>query len=334
MQSYTHLSIEEREDIRSYLDQRKSIRFIAKKLSRSPSTIQREIQRNTRRKRYRAFSAHRLAAARLQIPRRARKLVPHTPLWNLVLEKLRLHWSPQLIARYLRETYPHDMTKQLSHEAIYQAIYIIPRGTLRQELIDCLRQRRKLRRKRRYLKKAETRGKFNDVPTIHERSEEAQERTAIGHWEGDLVLGKYQTSAIGTLVDRLSRKLLICRVDGRKSESVRQGFEKRLRQLPRRARMSLALDRGTEMAQYAALQNNAKIAVYFCDPHSPWQRGTNENTNGLIRSFFPKGTDFNNVSDEELQFVEQAINERPRKCLDYKTPNEVFSSHLGVALRP
>ena len=331
MKPYMHLSIAERECIRSYLDQGKSIRYIARALKRSASTICREVKRNTRFKQYTAYSAQRLTLLRTQIPRRTRKLVPGTTLWNLVREKLDLHWSPELIARHLRETYPTDMSKQVSHETIYQAIYIIPRGTLRTELTDCLRQKRRNRRKRRFLK-YETRGQFNNVPTIHDRSEEAEKRTTIGHWEGDLVLGSRQVSAIGTLVDRLSRKLLICRVQGRNSESVRLGFESRLLTLPKRARMSLALDRGTEMAQYEALESSTSIAVYFCDPYSPWQRGTNENTNGLVRSFFPKGTDFNQVTDEELLYVERIINERPRKCLDYRTPDEVFSKHLSVAL--
>ena len=238
MQHYLHLSIVEREEIRSYLDQRKSIRYIARKLSRSPSTIAREVHRNTNRSKYFAFSAQRLCNERKCIPRKQRRLVPRTVLWDLVMEKLSLRWSPDQIAVHLKETYPLDMTKHISHETIYQAIYVLPRGTLRAELIDCLRRNQRYRRKRRYLRK-EKRGQIPDMVSIHDRPKEIESRKIPGHWEGDLIIGKSKTSAIGTLVERTSRKVLICKLTGRTSADVIAGFERRLNELPAVLRLTL-----------------------------------------------------------------------------------------------
>jgi IS30 family transposase len=331
MKPYTHLSISERETIRSYLDQQKSIRFIAYQLHRNPSTISREVQRNINRKKYFAHSAQRLALRRMCLPRRRRKVQPGTWLWDEVVRLLHLRWSPDQIAEHLRQTYPWDMTKQISHEAIYQAIYVLPRGELRWELTQCLRQSHRLRRKRRHLRD-DRRGQIPDMISIHERPEEIETRTMPGHWEGDLVVGKGRTSAIGTLVERTSRKILICKLHGRSSLDVVAAFENRLKALPPSLRSTLTYDRGSEMSHHKQLTERIDMKVFFCDPQSPWQRGSNENTNGLVRQFFPKGTNFNEVTEKELLYVEKLLNERPRKKLGYRTPDEVFSDHISVAL--
>jgi len=333
MKHYNHLSASEREEISRGLAQDKSMRCIAIKLNRNVSSIIREIKRNRRPKNgiYRAVSAQRTAENHLKMPRRPRKLHSGSWLWSEVESLLRQQWSPDQIAAYIKETYPLDVEKHISHEAIYQAIYVLPRGTLRKELTDCLRRSHRHRRKRRYLRQ-DRRGQIPDMVSIHDRPKEVESREIPGHWEGDLIVGKYNTSAIGTLVERTSRKILICKLDSRTSNDVIHAFEKRLKNLPCSLRSTLTYDRGKEMTEHQKLTMHAKIKVFFCDPQSPWQRGTNENTNGLVRQYFPKGTDFTNVSEEELLFVEKRLNDRPRKCLRYLTPDEVFSSHLSVAL--
>lgn len=333
MQKYSHLSASDREEISLGLAQEKSIRCIAQELHRSPSSVSHEIRRNRRPKNgfYRAVSAERSAKKRLCIPRRRRRLRTGTWLWDEVARLLRLKWSPDQIAVHLKETYPLDMEKHISHEAIYQAVYVLPRGTLRRELTDCLRQSHRHRRRRRHLRE-DRRGQIPDMVSIHDRPAEVESREIPGHWEGDLIIGKYNTSAIGTLVERTSRKILICKLAGRTSNDVVLAFEERLRALPAALRSTLTYDRGKEMMQHKKLTENIQLKVFFCDPQSPWQRGSNENTNGLVRQFFPKGTDFNEVSEEELLHVEKLLNERPRKKLQYLTPDEVFSSHLSVAL--
>lgn len=332
MKSYSHLSIAERETIRSLLDQKKSIRFIARTLNRNPSTIGREVQRNTNKQKYFAHSAQRLCRERKSTPRRQRRMQPETWLWNEVVRLLHLRWSPDQIAVYLKETYALDMSKHISHEAIYQAIYVLPRGTLRTELTTLLRRSQRYRRKRRYLRE-DRRGQIPDIVSIHDRPADIETRLIPGHWEGDLVMGKFNTSAIGTLVERTSRKLLICKLDGRTSLDVIAAFERRLNELPRALRSTLTYDRGSEMAQHKEFTKNTNMTVYFCDPQSPWQRGSNENMNGLIRDFFPKGTNFDDVTEKELLHVERLLNERPRKKLGYRTPDEVLSDHISVALR-
>lgn len=333
MQQYSHLSASDREEISRGLAQGRSLRSIAKELHRHPSSVSREIRRNLRPRTglYRAVSAEWAAQKRRIIPRRSRRLQQDQWLWAEVMRLLRLKWSPDQIAVHLKETYPSDMEKHISHETIYRAVYILPRGTLRQELTDCLRQSHRHRRKRRYLRE-ERRGTIPDMVSIHDRPAEVESREVPGHWEGDLIVGKYNTSAIGTLVERTSRKILICKLEGRTSDDVVHAFEKRLKTLPPVLRASLTYDRGKEMTQHKKLTENLRINVYFCDPQSPWQRGSNENTNGLVRQFFPKGTDFSDVSEEELLHVEKLLNERPRKKLQYLTPDEVFSSYLRVAL--
>lgn len=329
MKSYTHLTDLEREEISRSLSQGKSLRSIAAALKRSPSTISREVRRQ-KETIYQAVLAHRRAKRRASVPRKARKLQPGTPLWLVVEPLLRLRWSPDQIAVHLCRTYAQDM--QVSHEAIYQAIYVLPRGTLRQELIDSLRRSHRHRRRRRYLRQ-DLRGQIPNMVSIHERPEEVESRIIPGHWEGDLLIGKHHTSAIGTLVERTSRKVLICRLEGRTSDDVINAFERRIMEMPPHLRQSLTYDRGKEMTEHEKLTERTKLKIFFCDPQSPWQRGTNENTNSLVRDFFPKGTDFSVISEEELLAVERKLNDRPRKCLEYRTPDEVFFSYVPVALR-
>ena len=332
MKHYRHLSVAEREEISLGLALGKSIRTIAKELRRSPSSIAREINRNLHPNTtyYRATSAQKFATKRRRKAGRTRKMRSGTWLWDEVVRLLRKRWSPDQIAAYLKETYPLDVKKHISHEAIYQSIYILPRGTLRTELTDCLRRSHRQRRKRRYLRAQ--RGQIPNLVSIHDRPKDIESRIIPGHWEGDLIIGKYHTSAIGTLVERTSRKVLICKLEGRTSKEVVTAFIHRLQELPISLRASLTYDRGKEMAYHEKITKMISTQVFFCDPYSPWQRGTNENTNGLIRDFFPKGTDFSTITAKELHNVEMLLNDRPRKCLQYRTPNEVFFSHLRVAL--
>ena len=333
MKHYSHLSISDREEIRSYIDQKRSIRFIARQLQRNPSTISREVHRNTHCKKYFGHSAQRLTYQRARTPRTPRKMQPGTWLWGTVVFLLsEKRWSPEQIAAYLKETYPFDMSKQISHEAIYQAIYVLPRGELRYELIDCLRRKQRYRRKRRFLKEDRRGSCIPELVSIHQRPKEIENREVAGHWEGDLIIGVRRTSAIGTLVERTSRKVLICKLYGRSSLEVTNAFEKRLQGIPDTLRSTLTYDRGSEMSQHREFTKRTHMKVFFCDPHSPWQRGSNENTNGLIRDFFPRGTNFDEISEKQLLHVERLLNERPRKKLGYRTPDEVFSDHLSVAL--
>lgn len=334
---YTHFSELDREIISRGISQCLSIRAIAEQLHRHPSSISRELRRNASGSfasapLYFGYLAQRRANRRMRKPRRTRMLQPGTPLWDHVMEKLRLRWSPDQIAVHLKQTYPDDSSMHVSHEAIYQVIYVLPRGTLRRELIDCLRRSHRYRRKRRYLRNDRKWGPIPDLVSIHERPEEVEDREIPGHWEGDLIVGKYNISAIGTLVERTSRKILLCALKGRTSDTVLRAFEERLKELPQSLRATLTYDRGAEMSKHKDFTKRTRIEVFFCDPQSPWQRGTNENTNGLVRDFFPKGTDFSTVSKKELFHVEKLLNERPRKCLQYRTPDEVFSSCLSVAL--
>lgn len=336
MKHYAHFSELEREIISQQLKQDATIRCIAETLGRNASSVSREIQRNAagyfcHAPLYFGYLAQRKARKREKQPRRQRVVHPGTPLWEVICAKLRLRWSPDQIAVYLKQTYAGEASMQISHEAIYQAIYVLPRGTLRSELIGCLRRSHRHRRRRRYLRN-DRRGSIPDLVSIHERPEEVESRGIPGHWEGDLVVGKHHTSAIGTLVERTSRKVLLCKLRGRTSATVLRAFERRLHALPQSLRATLTYDRGSEMSRHRTFTKRTKMKVFFCDPQSPWQRGTNENTNSLVRDFFPKGTDFSRVPEQELLHVEKLLNERPRKCLQYRTPDEVFSSHLSVAL--
>lgn len=330
---YTHLSHEERETLSMGLAQGHSIRTMATVLGRAPSTLSRESARNaTKGHPYRACTAHTLAAARARQPRRPRKLLDPW-LWRYVQTHLVHGCSPEQIAGRLRREYPEDMRKRLSAETIYVALYVLPRGALRSELLAALRQARKTRRPR--ARGRDRRGQIPNMTLMAERPVEVATRTVPGHWEGDLIKGARNGSAVGTLVERTTRLVILARLDGTDALSAREGFTRKLKHVPPPLRKTLTYDRGKEMAEHERLAQRLAIRVFFADPHSPWQRGTNENTNGLLRQYLPKGTDLSGYTQRELNAIAQRLNTRPRKCLDWATPLEVFTQlrhHSPVAL--
>jgi IS30 family transposase len=335
MSRYTRLSLAEREEISRHVAAGASLRTIAHALERSPSTISRELRRTgnrrlrTRRRRYRAAAVHAEAAAAAQAPRRPRTLAVHQRLWAVVQARLAQRWSPEQIARWLRTAYPDDATMRISHEAIYTYLYVLPRGELKATLLRCLRQRRKHRKRRGTTH--DRRGQIPDMLSIEERPAEVADRTVPGHWEGDLLMGRRHASALGTLVERTTRFTLLVPLRGQDPTTVRRAFARELRTLPAQVRRSLTYDRGREMLEHRLFTRDTQVQVYFAHPHSPWERGTNENTNGLIRQFFPKGTDFSQVARCEVKHVQALLNGRPRKVLNWRFPCEAMRDHL-VAL--
>ena len=321
-QCYTHMSIEERETLSLGLALGHSLRAMATVLGRAPSTVSREHPRNARGQPYRACTAQTLAAARAHQPRRPRKLLDPW-LWRYVSTRLAQRCSPEQIAGRLRREYPDDMRKRLSAETIYVALYVLPRGALRQELLAALRQARKARRPR--ARGTDRRGQIPNMTPIAARPAEVASRTVPGHWEGDLIKGARNGSAVGSLVERTSRLVLLARLEGTDAESARHGFTRKLTHVPAPLRKTLTYDRGKEMAEHERLAHRLSIQVFFADPHSPWQRGTNENTNGLLRQYLPKGTDLSGYTQRELNAIAHQLNTRPRKCLHWATPLEVFT---------
>ena len=296
---------------------------MARVLGRSPSTISRELARNSTRDRpYRACTAQTLARARACQPRRSRKLVDPW-LWQHVQTQLRQGYSPEQSAGRLRHAYPNDMRKHLSTETISAGLYVLPRGALRSELLSALRQARKARRPR--ARGTDRRGQIPNMTPIDKRPVEVATRTVPGHWAGDLIKGARNGSAVGTLVERTTRLVILARMDGTDATSARQGFIKKLRHVPALLRKTLTYDRGKEMAEHAQLAQRLAIQIFFADPHSPWQRGTNENTNGLLRQYLPKGTDLSGYTQRQLNAIAHRLNTRPRKCLDFATPLEVYA---------
>ena len=330
--SYTHMSIEERETLSLGLAQGQSLRMMARVLGRAPSTVSREAARNARGHPYRACTAQHQAAARARQPRRGRKLLDPW-LWHYVQTHLAEGCSPEQIAGRLRRAYPADMGKQLSVETIYAGLYVLPRGALRSKLLAALRQARKVRRPR--ARGTDRRGQIPNMTPIAARPAEVATRTVPGHWEGDLIKGARNGSAVGTLVERTTRLVILARMDGTDARSARQGFTKKLRHVPAMLRKTLTYDRGKEMAEHERLAARLAIRIFFADPYSPWQRGTNENTNGLLRQYLPKGTDLSGYTQRELNAIAHRLNTRPRKCLDFATPLEVYAQlrhHSPVAL--
>jgi IS30 family transposase len=331
MIKYQRINSDEREVIAILKSHNYPAKRIAELIERSVSSVTRELKRNSQSGVYRAFPAHYKAGERQRYTHsRKRKIDTDETMRSLILEKLRLFWSPKQISTWLKT----EMEKEISHEAIYQYIYLLGRGELKKELISCLRQRKPLRQNRKGV--TEKRGTIADMITIHERPEEVADRTVPGHWEGDLIMGKDHKSAIGTIVERQTRYVLLVKLKEKDAKSVRKAFAKKLKELPESLRKTMTYDRGKEMAEHKKFTLATGIKVYFCDPHSPWQRGTCENTNGLIRNFFPKGTDFGTVTKDKLQWVQEALNERPRETLQYKTPkqklNLLISEHQNFAL--
>lgn len=330
---YGRITNNEREDISRSLATGKTVTEIARELGRHRTTIFREIKRNCGKSGYRAFSASRRAQVSAGSRRRGRtRLEKNERLRRYVLQGLSLQWSPRAISERLKVEYPLDMEMRVSHEAIYQYIYVLPRGELKRTLIQALRQEHAYRHKQKASQPTETRGKIADMLSIEERPAEVEDRTVPGHWEGDLILGKNKHSALGTLVERTTRYTLLVPLGDKKDAStVREAFAKALCSLPIELKKSLTYDQGKEMSEHQRFTIDTGIQVFFAHPSSPWERGTNENTNGLIRQYFPKGTDFTDVSESEIKKVQLLLNDRPRAVLRYLKPDEVIN-HL-VALK-
>jgi IS30 family transposase len=316
------LALSEREEISRGVTAGQSVRSIARLLRRPPSTVSREIGRNGGRCGYRAIAADQAAWGRAQRPKPC-KLAQNRALARVVAEKLRLEWSPYQVAGWLKRTYPHDETRQVSHETIYRTLFIQARGALKQELLQHLRRTRGMRRSRHHTQKTPDHGRITETVSIRERPAEAEDRAVPGHWEGDLFFGSHN-SQIATLVERQTRYLLLVKVSGKDTETVINALIKQAHKLPRELYKSLTWDRGKEMADHRRFSLATDIQVYFCDPHQPWQRGSNENTNGLLRQYFPKGMDLSDISQQKLNAIARRLNERPRQTLDFETPAERF----------
>jgi transposase, IS30 family len=327
MSPYHRLNVNEREGISLGIAQGSSQYDIAISLSRSPSTIYHEIIRNTKYgQQYRAIQAQRRTDRLTHLARKNRKMDINILLKHYVLEHLDQLWSPEQIAKRLKILYPNDMNMQISPESIYSYLYVLPRGTLRKELIKCLRRRHINRRIRG--KSRQKSYPIQDYLSIEERPAEVADRTIPGHWEGDLLMGHNNGSALGTLVERTTRMTFLVQLKEKDATAVREAFAKEFKHLPKGLKRSLTYDQGQEMAEHKLFTKSTKIKVYFAHPHSPWERGTNENTNALIRQFFPKGTDFSKVTLESIKKAQDMLNDRPRKTLEFLTPHEVFSKLL------
>jgi len=317
------LSVAEREEISRGIVAGHSVRWIARTLGRAPSTISRELHRNGGRQQYRANRAEQAAWDRSHRPKRC-KLVTNPELARLVARQLRMLWSPEQIAGWLKRSFPGDENYQVSHETIYRTLFIQARGALKQELLQHLRRTRNMRRSRHHTQKTADHGRIKDTISIRQRPAEAEDRAVPGHWEGDLLIGS-NNSQIATLVERHSRYVMLARVKSKDTETVINALIQQTHQLPRELYKSLTWDRGKEMANHRRFSLDTDIQVYFCDPKSPWQRGSNENTNGLLRQYFPKGVDLSSIHQNRLNAVARRLNERPRKTLDYETPAERFN---------
>jgi IS30 family transposase len=317
------LTLPEREEISRGLVVGYSLRSIAEQLGRSPSTISREIHRNRHRRGYRASRADQAAWDRAHRPKRC-KLADNHALARLVAGKLQSLWSPEQIAGWLKHTYPDSENYQVSHETIYRSLFIQARGALKRELLGHLRRQRTMRRSRHTTLKGKGLGKITDTVSIRERPASVEDRAVPGHWEGDLIFGS-QRSYIATLVERHTRYVMLAKVASADTDTVITALIKQAHKLPKELYKSLTWDRGSEMADHKRFTLATDIQVYFCDPQSPWQRGSNENTNGLLRQYFPKGTDLSAYSQAKLNAVARQLNERPRKTLDFETPAQRFN---------
>jgi len=321
------LTLAEREEISRAVVAGHSIRSIAAQLGRAPSTISRELKRNGGQECYRASQADQSAWDRGRRPKTG-KLVENRALARIVAGKLQLQWSPEQVAGWLKRTYPDDTSRQVSHETIYRSLFIQARGALKKELVEHLRRTRAMRRSRHHTQKTDNHGRITDTVSISERPASVEDRAVPGHWEGDLLFGS-KNSQIATLVERHTRYAMLVKVSGKDTETVINALIKNARKLPEELYKSLTWDRGKEMAEHKRFTLATDIQVYFCDPQNPWQRGTNENTNGLLRQYLPKGTDLSGYSQAKLNAVARRLNERPRKTLNYETPAERF--HQTVA---
>lgn len=325
--SASALSLSEREEISRRLVRGLTIRAIAARVRRAPSTISREIARNGGRAKYRAARADERAwasAKRPKLPLLARR----PALRELVARQLQDDWSPEQIAGWLATKYGRGSKMRVSHETIYRSLYLQTRGVLHRQLLECLRTKRKMRKGKRASTQGQRRGQIVDAVSIHDRPAEITARTKPGHWEGDLITGR-RNSHVATLVERYSRYLLLAKVKGKDSSSVVTALIRKIHELPQGLFLSLTWDRGTELATHKVLTKRTGVPVYFCDPKSPWQRGTNENTNGLVRQYFPNGLDLSAFTQHELDLIALRLNRRPRKILGFLSPRARITG--GVA---
>ncbi len=320
------LSLDERVEIKIGLERGESLRAIGRRLGRDASTICREVNAHGGPAEYKPMLAHRSAGLRARRPKPA-KLATNPRLCKRVASDLRWLYSPQQISQRLRQEFGDDPSMNVSHETIYKTLYVQGRGELRKELTRCLRTGRA---KRVPGSRMETRGKHKDMVMISERPPEAEDRAVPGHWEGDLLMGQNNKSAIGTLVERSTRYVMLFPLkNGHSAEEVRRTMTKTIKRLPESLKQSLTWDQGGEMAEHVRFRIDTGVEVYFCDPHSPWQRGSNENTNGLLRQYFPKGTDLSKVTTAQLKWAEKTMNDRPRKTLGWLKPKEKLAEFVA-----
>jgi len=317
------LTLVEREEISRGLVAQQSIREIARTLGRAPSTVSREVRRNGGYSRYRAVEADKCSWDRGRRPKRC-KLALNERLARLVAAKLKMNWSPEQIAGWLKAEYPRDEHYHVSHETIYQSLFIQARGALKKELTAHLRSQRTIRRSKHSKSKGVGQGEIKDIVSIRERPASVEDRAVPGHWEGDLIAGSKNTH-IATLVERKTRYVMLAKVNSRDTKTVIKALIKQSKKLPKELYKSLTWDRGKELADHKEFSLATDIKVYFCDPRSPWQRGSNENTNGLLRQYFPKRTDLSVHSQAHLNKVARQLNERPRKTLGFRTPAQKFN---------
>lgn len=318
------LTLSEREEISRGIAMQQSMRSIAILLGRSPSTVSRELKRNGGTRHYRATQADTMAWDRAHRPKPC-KLVLNPRLRQMVIRKLQSKWSPQQIAGWLKTTYPHNEMHQVSHETLYRSLFIQARGALKKELQQSLRRQRSIRRAKQHSLKHDGLGQITNMASIRERPASVEDRAVPGHWEGDLISGSKNTH-IATLVERHTRYVMLVRVKSKETDIVINALIKHAHKLPTELYKSLTWDRGKEMADHQRFTLATDVKVYFCDPQSPWQRGSNENTNGLLRQYFPKGTDLSVHSQAKLNAVARELNERPRQTLGFETPAERFNA--------
>lgn len=318
------LTLAEREEISRALAAGESIHCVAARLGRAASTVSRELHRNGGKSCYRAARADEAAWERAHRPKPC-KLAGNPALAQIVASKLQNQWSPEQIAGWLKRTYPDETDLRVSHEAIYRTLFVQTRGALKKELLEHLRRTRGMRRSRHYTQKTAIHGRIVDAVSISERPACVEDRAVPGHWEGDLLFGDAH-SQIATLVERHTRYVMLVKLIDKDSYTVAADLARHARTLPQELYRSLTWDRGTEMAGHKRFTLATDIQVYFCDPHRPWQRGTNENTNGLLRQYLPKGLDLSGYSQERLDAIARQLNQRPRKTLGFRTPAEMFDA--------
>ena len=324
---YTHLTTQERAVVMTMRDDQCSIRSIAKRLCRAPSSISRELRRAPAGSHiYDANLAHLQGEVRRMLPRSTPKLETGGVLFQVVRHYLNLLWSPQQISNILKAMWPTESDKTVSHETIYNAIYLHPRGELKRELIACLRHHNQVRKPR--SRGTDRRGQIKDMQSIHIRPPEIEDRVIPGHWEGDLIKGEGNRSSVGTLVERTTRFVVLAKMDNAGTKSVIDSFSAVLNREPEALRKSMTYDQGREMHGHKILTERTGVQIYFADPHSPWQRGSNENTNGLLRQYMPKGSDLSIYSQEELDAIALSLNTRPRETLGWKTPLAIYTEHM------